>query len=168
MSIIEVNISYKNKDIKQAISYIVNHIHKLWVALLCFIIVILEMIIYGFINEVTDYNIGLILVFLFAALIFYGYYFKRPVNGYLKYYEKRKGGQYFFSEDNIKAIGEDIQSTFCWSLFKKAYSIPSAFLFYADNNFIYVFPKRCFINNKDIEQLENLIQKSIKVYKKYN
>lgn len=168
MSNVEVNVSYQNKDIRQAISYIINRIYKLWAAMLCFIIVILVMIIYGYINEFTDYNIGLILVFSFAALIFYTYYFKMPVNGYLKYYKKRKGGQYFFSEDNIKVIGEDIQSTFSWSLFKKAYSIPSAILFYDDNNFIYVFPKRCFINNKDIELLDDLTQKLIKIYKKYN
>jgi hypothetical protein len=168
MSDVEVNISYQDKDIKKAISYIINHIYKLWAAMLCFIIVILGMILYGVINEFSNYNIGLILVFSLAALIFYTYYFKRPVNGYLNYYKKRKGGNYLFSEDNIKVIGEDIQTTFSWSIFIKAYCIPNAVLLYDDNNFIYILPKRCFNSYKDIERLEQLAQKNIKIYKKYD
>lgn len=168
MSNVEVNISYQDKDIKQAISYIINHIYKLWAAMLCFFIVILGMILYGVINEFSDYNIGLILVFALAALVFYTYYFKRPVNGYLDYYKKRKGGNYIFCEDNINVIGEDMQSTFKWNVFIKLYSIPNALLFYDENKFIYIFPKRCFDSYDDIEQLEQIAQKNIKTYKKYN
>ena len=83
----------------------------------------------------------------------------------IKVLRKEKRRPIFLFRGYIKVIGEEIQSTFSWSLFKKAYSIPSAFLYYDNNKFMYVFPKRCFSNNKDIEQLEILAQKSIKAYK---
>jgi hypothetical protein len=165
---IEVKISYCDKDIKQAMFYIINHIYRLWVVVLCSILVVLGILFYGISKGFDDYLFGLTFVFAFITLLFDGFCYQRPINGYISFYRKRKGGKYIFSENDIKAIGEEIQSTFIWSVFKKAYDIPSALVFIDENRFMYIFPKRCFDNLADIEQLQQLMSsniKSMKVYK---
>lgn len=166
--IVEVGINYCDKDIKQAIDYIIIRINKIWVGFVCFSAVILCMLIYGFINGFSSYLKGQTIVFTVGGLLFYAIYYQIPVNRYVDFYRKRKGGTYTFSDQDIKIVGEKVQSICAWSIFKKGYDIPNSFLLRDENKFLYIFPKRCFGNAADIEMLQQLMSDNIKNFKVYN
>ncbi|RCX09329.1 hypothetical protein DFR58_1365 [Anaerobacterium chartisolvens] len=162
---LEVNINYCDKDIKQAISYIIIRINKIWVGFVCFSGVILSMLIYGFINGFSSYLKGQTIVFTVCGFLFYAIYYQIPVNGYVDFYRKRKGGIYTFSDHDIKIVGEEVQSICAWGIFKKGYDIHNSFLLRDENKFLYIFPKRCFDNEADIEMLRQVMSENIKDYK---
>ena len=95
--------------------------------------------------------------FLFVGFLFHYLYYIRPMERYKTYYRTRKGGTYIFNNANVLVLGEEIQSTVLWSVFKKAYEIPFAFLLVDTNKFIYIFPKNCFDDINDIDKLRRLL-----------
>lgn len=158
---IEVKITYEKNEIKAAISYYILQVCRIRVyAFIAYPIIIVATtlsIIFG------EYAVAII--FAFGGYILYYIYYQRPIDGYLKFYQKRKGGIYRFSSDSISVVGEEIQSQYLWSVFEKAYETPSAFLLLDDNKFIYIFPKSCFNNNQSIEQMYNLLLQKIPSFK---
>lgn len=165
--IIEVNINYTDKDIKWAITYILNKVYKLWVVLVTIMLIDVGIIIYCINVGYTTYNQVLTITFILLSLLFYYIYYLRPIYGYINFYGKRKGGKYIFTKENVQIIGEEIESTVLWSVYKKAYNLPKAFVFMDKNKFLYIFPKRCFKNELDIEFLDKLCGERISNYKKY-
>ena len=165
--IVEVGINYCDKDVKQAISYIINKLYKIWFILICISAVILSMLIYGYIYGFSSYLKGQTIVFTVCGFLFYVIYYQIPVNRYVAFYRKRKGGTYTFSDQDIKIVGEEVQSICAWSIFKKGYDIPNSFLLSDENKFFYIFPKRCFDNVADIEILQQLMLDKIKDFKVY-
>ena len=58
-----------------------------------------------------------------------------------------------FGKENVFIQDEEIQSTVKWSVWKKAFETPSAFLLLYENEFIHIFPKSCFSCESDIDAL---------------
>ena len=153
---IKVMIAYEDSEVSKAIAYYILRIQNMRLyALMAVPIIIVSIILSRMFAEIAL----LLIVFLFAGCILYYLYYKRPIDGYLKFYRKRSGGQYSFNNDCVCVVGNEIQSRYLWSVFKKAYDIPSAFLLMDDNQFIYVFPKSCFDDIQSIEQLHDLLIK---------
>ena len=159
---VEVNVSYPEKEVKKAVSYYILRIKGMRVyAFIAYPIISLFIIFslwYGIHNE--SYLI-LPFIFLFILLIIHNLYYSRPMQVYTAYYRKRKGGTYKFNDDFIYGTNDEIQSTISWSIYKKAYETPSAFLLIDVNNFIYIFPKICFDSVIDIDNMRDLLCKNI-------
>ncbi len=161
---IEIEITYNDNEIRKAISFYIIHICDTrtyaFIAYPMIFAAILLSLIFG------GYPL-LALVFLLCGFILYYVYYQKPIEGYLKFYRKRKGGIYRFENDKVHIIGTEVQSECAWSVFKKAYEIPSAFLLIDDNKFVYIFPKVCFNSTPMIEQLSDLLAIKISGFKKY-
>ena len=163
-SSIEVKITYEKNEIKKAISYYILRVCGIRTyALITYPIITVAIILSLVFKEYALLSI----VFIFAGYILYYIYYQRPIDGYLKFYQKRNGGIYEFNDDNVNVVGEEIQSQYLWSVFKKAYEVPSAFLLMDDNKFVYVFSKSCFGDNQSIEQIHNLLSKKFPQFKVY-
>ena len=161
---IEVKVAYEKKEIKKAMSYYILRVCgvRTFALITCPIIIVAIILSFVF-NEYALLSI----IFIFAGYILHYIYYQRPIEGYLKFYQKRKGGIYRFSNDGVNVVGEDIKSQYLWSVFKKAYEIPSAFLLFDDNKFIYIFPKACFSDNQSIELFHNLLSPKFPGFKEY-
>ena len=159
---IEVKITYEKNEIKKAISYYILRVCDIRTfALITYPIIIIAIILSFIFSE----NALLSIIFIFAGYILYYMYYQRPIDGYLKFYQKRKGGIYGFSNDGVNVVGEEIKSQYLWSVFKKAYEIPFAFLLLDDNKFVYIFPKSCFGDSQSIEQTHDLLTKIFSNFK---
>ena len=158
---VEVKITYEKSEIKKAISYYI-----LWVCnIRTYALVVYPIIIATIILSIMASEYELVpIVFVLAGYILYYIYYQRPIDGYLKFYQKRKGGVYCFSNDGVSVVGEEIQIQYVWSVFIKAYEIPSAFLLLDDNKFVYILPKSCFGDNKSIEQIHNLLLQKVSYF----
>jgi hypothetical protein len=75
--------------------------------------------------------------------------------------------QYQFSDESVTIVGEKVKSECSWSVFNKAYEIPSAFLLMYDKKFIYIIPKGCFYEPEMIERMHSLLSEKIQKFKKY-
>jgi len=151
---VEVQINYSEKEVKKAISFWLLKIYK--VKIMFFIVY--PIIIIGIILSLifSQYAI-LSIAFIFFGLLFHYFYYIGPLESYKAFYRKRKGGTYIFNNAHILIIGDEIQSTILWSVFKKSYEIPFAFLLTDANKFIYIFPKNCFNDNDEIDKLRKLL-----------
>lgn len=163
--VVEVEIKYSDKDIKQAISYVIIHINMIWICLLACPVVAIGTILYGLVCGFNNNINVLVVIFLLLSLIIYAMYYQMPINRYIDFYRKRKGGTYIFSSEQIEIVGEDIQSVCAWSLFKKACDIPAAFLLTDDNGILYIFPKYLFKSSEDVQTVQQFICENIKNFK---
>lgn len=161
---IEVDVHYDETEIKKAISCYILRVRGIRTYALIVYPVIFIASILSFLSE-TYVLLGLI--YLLGGVILYCLYYQRPIEGYLKFYRKRKGGHYTFATGKILAVGDEIRSEYLWSVFKKAYEIPSAFLFLDDNKFVYIFPKSCFSEESAVVQMRSLVDKQFVDFKKY-
>ena len=150
---VDVQLIYNEKEIKKAISYFILQVNGIRIyALLFYPILLLATVLSLIFNEYALLSI----VFFICGGVLYQVYYARPIEKYWAFYRKRKGSAYRFCEDKIFAINDDVQCTYMWTVFKKAYETPSAFLLLDDNKFVYIFPKRCFSNMLDVERLRKL------------
>ncbi|MDQ2087963.1 YcxB family protein [Herbivorax sp. ANBcel31] len=163
--VVEVEIRYSDKDIKQALSYLILQLNMFWICLISCPIIVVGIFLYGLIYGFSNNTNGLIISFLVLSVIIYIVYYYLPISRYLDFYRKRNGGTYIFSSKQIESIGKEVQSIFNWSVFKKAYDIPTAFLLADENEFLYIFPKNLFENSKDILTMQQLISENIENYK---
>lgn len=161
---IEVEITYPDNEVKKALSFYLLRVRGLRTYALIVYPVLLAAAVLLFLSSL---HVSVALSYLFLGCILYYAYYQRPIKGYLKFYEKRKGGTYRFEVDRVHSVGVEIQSDFSWSVFKKAYEIPSAFLLLDDNQFIYIFSKSCFNGEAEIEGLRDLLAVKIPGFKVY-
>ena len=159
---VEVKLTYDKSEIKKAISYYILRVcgFRLY-ALITYTILFAAIIV----SLVFSKYAPLSIVFIFAGFILYYLYYQRPIDGYLKYYQKTEACIYRFSNDRVHVVSEEIQSQFLWSVFKKGYEIPFAFLLLDDNKFVYVFSKSRFSDDQSIEQTHDLLSKRIPNFK---
>lgn len=162
---IEVKISYDVYDIKKAIIYIINNVKKVWKILPLIGIIIIGLVFYGVTKGFENYIYVLILICVILGILLYVFLYKKPINSYIDFYKNRKEAIYIFSEKGIQLINEDGQKNFDWSLFIDVYDIPSAFILSDEKMFYYIFPKKCFNNLTDIEELKTLLSSKSKNYK---
>ena len=163
---IKVHISYNKKEIYKVCTFISNRVYNAWVGLICFITVIVVIIVNWVLSGFSNYNLGLLSIFIIALFIFYYLYYRRLKEGYWDFYKMKKGGSYFFSDDGIVICGEEIKSECTWNVFKRAIIIPNFFLLFDENKFMYVFPHRCF-DPSEISIFKELIMLKIKKVKEY-
>ena len=161
---IEVKITYEKSEIKKAMSFYILRVCDIRTyALVTYPIIIVAAILSLVFSEYALLSI----IFIFAGYILYYIYYQRPIDGYLKFYQKRKGGIYKFNNDGVNVVGEEMQGQYLWSVFKKAYEIPSAFLLLDDNKFVYILSKSCFSDNQSIELFHHLLSQKIPSIKAY-
>lgn len=158
---IKVKISYNDKDIKKSIIYIINNVKKSWHIFPIFIIIIIGILFYGVNNGFENIHYILVTICIAFLMLFYITLYKRPINSYINFYRKKQEGTYIFSEEGI-CLEED-QKSYDWSLFVQAYDIPVAFILADAKLNYYIFPKKCFNNLSDIEQLKNLLSEKRKI-----
>ena len=169
---IVVKITYEKSEIKRAISYYTLRIRNIRTYALIVYPIITILIISLFLaseykpQSIIEYAPQVVTLIFFGHVFYYRGY-QQPVKGYLKYYQKRSGGIYGFSNDGVSFVGEEVQSQYLWSVFKKAYEVPSAFLLMDDNKFILVFPKSCFSDSQSIDQFHDLLLKKFPDFKVY-
>ncbi|MCX7745838.1 MAG: hypothetical protein N2645_02960 [Clostridia bacterium] len=162
---VEVEVNYTDNEVKKALMYFIIHINRIGTVFVCFLAVISILLAYGFVNGFSNYIKVQTVVISVCGLLLYMFYYHIPVRRYTDFYRQRKGGTYTFSQKNIKIVGEEIQSICAWSIFKKAYNAPNAFLLVDENNFLYVFSKSCFKSRTDEELLQQLLLEKIKGFK---
>jgi len=151
---IEISVIYSEKEIKKAVSfYILRVCDMRTYALIIYPILIIAIVLS---LVFRDFALLSFIYFFIGAILFYFYYY-RPIRAYLKLYMKRKGEHYCFDKDRVLITGEEFKSECLWSILKKAYEIPSAFLLLDDNKSIYIFPKTCFSSTQILEQMRNLL-----------
>lgn len=161
---IEIEITYNDNEIRKAISFYILHVCDMRI----YAFIVYPMIFAAIVLSLIFKNYApLSLIFLLCGFIIYYVYYQKPLEGYSKFYRKRKGGMYHFENDKVLITGAEIKSEYAWSVFKKAYEIPSAFLLIDDNKFIYIFPKTCFNSALMIEQLSDLLTIKMSGFKKY-
>jgi len=156
---IEVKTSYSEKEVRKAISFYIWRIYKLRTyTIIAYTVMFLAAILSLLFSP---YSI-LTPVLLFCGLLFHYFYYIRPVESYLNYYRKSKNPTYRFSDEKVLSTSKEIQSTILWTVFKKAYNIPAAFLLTDENKFVYVLPKNCFCSELDIDEFSKmLIRKTV-------
>ncbi|MCL2153789.1 MAG: YcxB family protein [Oscillospiraceae bacterium] len=155
---VEVNISYPEKEVKKAVSYYILKIKDMRVyAFIAYPIISLLIILSLWYSIHNKPFLVLPIIFSFGLFIIHNLYYSRPIQVYTAYYRKRKGGTYKFYDNHICSTNDEIQSTISWSVYKKAYETPSAFLLIDDNRFIHIFPKICFDSVIDIDNLRDLL-----------
>jgi hypothetical protein len=159
---VEVDIFYNEIEIKKAISFYILHIRDIKT----FAIVVYSVIFVAVVLSLF-FSVWLSLLYFFAGLLLHYIYYQRPIKAYLKFYQKRKGAHYSLMDDKISVVGEEIKSEYTWTVFKKAFETPSAFLLLDDNKFIYVFPKTCFSELLEIEKAHNLMIAKFSDFKEY-
>jgi len=162
---IEIKIDYNDTDVKKAISFLILRITGMKTA---FMVIFFALAVSVAISLIVVHSAILSVIFLLAGFLFYYFYYQRPVNKYVEFYQKRKHRIYRFSDENVQMIGENVHSNCLWSVFKKSYETPSYFLLIDDNRFIYIFPKSFFDNRFDIERLRELFSKKFTDFKLYN
>jgi len=161
---IEVKITYEQNEIKKAISYYILRVYGIRTYAIIVYPILVAAVAFSLIF--SEYAL-LSIVFILAGYILYYIYYQRPIDGYLKFYRKREGCIYGFSNDGVTVAGEEVQSQFLWSVFKKAYEIPVAFLLLDDNKFIYVFSKSCFRDNQSNDQMHKLLSEKFPNFREY-
>jgi len=161
---IEINVSYNENEIKKALSFYILRVCEIRTyAFLTYPIIIGAIVLSLIFNEYALLS----LVFFFCGVMLFYFYYQRPIQDYLKVYGKRKGAGYRFSDDRVFITGEEIRSECLWSIFKKAYEIPSAFLLVDDNKFVYVFPKTCFNDTLIIEKMRDSLASKFSTFRTY-
>ena len=151
---VTVNISYNDHEVKKAVAFWLLRINKIrtlfFVAYPCLILASLCFFLYGG-------SIVLAIACVLIGVLIHCFFYVRPLAGYKEFYGKRKGGTYTFGETRVLITGAEIESTVAWTMYKKAYETPVAFLLLDDNRFVYVFPKSCFNDMTDMDKLRNLL-----------
>ena len=112
-----------------------------------------------------NYIYALILICVILGILLYVFLYKKPISSYINFYKNRKESSYIFSEKGIQLVNGDGHKNFDWSLFVDAYDIPSAFILSDEKMIYYIFPKRCFNNLTDIEEMKKLLLSKNKNYK---
>lgn len=165
---IRLNITYTEKDIKKFITYLNNHISKLWLCFITIAIPIAGILLYDVFYGSDTFNNVMAFIFALCLYLFYQKFYAKPINQYINcYIGIIKTREIIFSNDNVKLNNEEAQSTCSWSLYKKALDIPEFFILIDKNNFSHIIPKRCFDNEADIALLKELISQKIKTFKVY-
>jgi len=161
---IEVKISYNDKEIKNALSNYFSHIYGLQKLAFIYIAIFCIVVIFSFVYK--NYA-PILIIFLIAGSLIYYFFYDGQIRGYIRFYRKRKGGIYQFKNEKVLITGDEIKTECLWMVFKKGFEIPSAFLLLDDNKFIYIFPKSCFNDIEQIEQLRHLFVDKIPNFKVY-
>ena len=162
---IEAKISYNVNDIKIAVMYIINNIKKVWKIFPIISIIIIGLVFYGMTMGFENYIYALILICVILGILLYVFLYNKPISSYINFYKNRKESSYIFSEKGIQLVNGDGHKNFDWSLFVDAYDIPSAFILSDEKMIYYIFPKRCFNNLTDIEEMKKLLLSKNKNYK---
>lgn len=155
---ITVEISCRDKEIRKVLTYFFNRKYKVWVMFPCFTAVFAILVYNAVISRFNVYYSGLILVFLLTFLVFYVRFYSWPINSYMNFYNSRKGRTFIFDENEVRILSENVHSTCKWSIFKKAYDLPSAYILLDENGFAYIFLKHCMKGTPDIDALGKLIK----------
>jgi len=151
---IEISVIYSEKEIKKAVSFYILRVSDIRnYALIVYPILIIAIVLSLVFRDFAMLSF----IYFFIGVILYYFYYNRPIQAYLKIYMKRKRRQYCFDKDRVLVTGEEFKSECLWSMFRKAYEIPSAFLLLDDNKSIYIFPKTCFSNTQILEQMRSLL-----------
>ena len=161
---IELRMDYNETEMKKALSFYILRVRDIRTYVfvvypILFIAIILTLIF-------TDFAL-LPFVWFICGVIFFYFYYQRPIEGYLKGYKKIGSILYRFYEDKVFVVGENVQSECSWALFNKGYEIPSAFLLMDENESLYVLPKTYFSNPWQIEQMHSLLIAKIPSFKVY-
>jgi len=162
---IEIKVNNNEKVIKKVVSFYILRVRDMrtWALLtlpLIFVAIILSLIY-------RDYAPLSIVFFILGVVLFYIYY-QRPIQRYLKVYRESKTRLFRLDDDKVIIIGKNIQIECLWAYFKKAFEIPSAFLLYADNGTLLIFPKSYFNNTQTLEQVRFLLSVKFSDIKTYN
>ncbi len=162
---ISTKVLCNDTDVKQAIIYIINHVKKSWNVFLIALVIIIGTLIYGINNGFETYLYFILLLCIALVTLFYIIFYQIPIRSYIKFYRKRHEATYIFSEIGI-LLADENQKSFDWSLFINAYATPTAFVLSDVKMNYYIFPRRCFENSLDMENLEKLLSDKIKNYRK--
>ncbi|PYG87563.1 YcxB-like protein [Ruminiclostridium sufflavum DSM 19573] len=159
---IKVKVLCNDEDVKKAVYYIINYVKKSWNIFPVAIIIIIGNIIYGINNGFNNYFLILLTVCLLLTVLLYTILYKRPVSSYLDYYRKRKENTYIFSDEGIQLVNQSDTKIFEWNKFMGFYETPQTFVLSDFKMIYYIFPKRCFNNFSEVEQIEKLFSSKIK------
>lgn len=163
--IVEVKVTYSDKVIKQALSYLMLRLNMFWLFLIASPTISIGATLYGLIYGFGDGTKSVVIASIILSILIYAIYYNIPINRYVDFCSKQKDGVYLFSTDHIKAIVEDAESVIKWSFFKKAYDIPTAFVLVDENKFLLFFPKHLFKNSEDLLIMHQLIGEHIQNFK---
>ena len=153
---VEITVAYSECEIKKALSFYILRICDLRTyALITYPILVAAIVI----SLAFNYYPLLSLVFLLIGVVLFYLYYQWPITRYLRYFEKRKESNYHFDYEKIIIARKEVQSECLWSVFKKAYEIPSAFLLLDEIKFVYVLPKTCFTSTSELEQMRDMLSK---------
>ena len=159
----EVKISYDAREVKKAISCYCLRVRKIRVMM----VIVYAVLLAACVIAVVVYESWVLAGFfvLVGGMVQYWFY-QRPMEGYRKFYASRKGGVYRFEDDEVSVVGDEVRSQFKWSVFMRAYEVPTAFLLVDTNWFVYVFPKSCFADAQ-MDALRGLLKEKFSGFRAY-
>lgn len=162
---IDICVTCDEKEFRRAISFYILRICDIRNYAVTIFVTMLIVTIWSL--WVSDYGLLLAGACLACGYAAFYFYYKRPMEGYLRYYKKRGTLTYRFCDDKISIATEDVQSECLWTVFQKAYEIPSAFLLADANKFLYIVPKSAFADICAVERLRNLMRTKFRKFKIY-
>ncbi|MCL2670683.1 MAG: YcxB family protein [Clostridiales bacterium] len=100
---------------------------------------------------------------LFIVLFFLGAVYLFPLGNYQKAYRKRNRIVYTFHDEQIETQSKDTRSEYAWAFFAKAHETPAAFLLVDGQDFVHIFPKRCFESEVDLDAFRELLVRKLEM-----
>ncbi|MCM1565545.1 MAG: YcxB family protein [Dehalobacter sp.] len=160
-----VEISYTDKDIRNAVFEVINRINSLWVLSVCAFFVLGLVLFITIKNGFSAYYNGLLIVFLIISLLFFAIYYIYPINRYIKVYKIWKVSTFIFTSENIEIIRDYAQSICKWTMFIKACELKRYFILVDINKSLTILPKSAFGDESDIEKFKNILASKMKLLK---
>jgi len=158
MQEIQVKVKCTDKEVSKAISYWLLHFQK-WVAARVYFVFPLHIVVASLwvvrIDEVGD--VSSVAFWVLCAFIQLCTAYLLPLGNHQKAYSKRKKTVYTFSDEQVETQSKDTRSEYAWAFFAKAHETPAAFLLVDSQEFVHIFPKRCFENEGDLEGFRTLL-----------
>ena len=160
----EVVVRYAKTEVKRAISDYLLRVCRLRV-MAWIVYPILAVCTVG--AALSPRYVWLAVLYALTGLLLYVVYYRRVLGAYEAFYAKKRGGVYRFGDEQVCVTCEEVQSQFKWSVFKKAYEVPSAFLLLDENRFVYLFPKACFAEAAQVDALREMLREKVSGFRVY-
>jgi len=163
MQEIQLKVKCTNKEARKAISYWLIRFQKMvaiWVYVSCplnFLVGVLALCFTGERNA-PIYHVSF---WWFLAFMHLLSYYVIPLGYQLRTYRNRQMIIYTFSDDHIATWSIEVESKISWPFLKKAHETPAAFLLVDSQDFVHIFPKRCFENETDLEAFRALLERKL-------